>query len=260
MNFSIVGTGNMAWFLAEKLSVAGHHFEGIYGRNIIAANEIASQYPTRIYSGPEEIPDKEDHICLLAVKDDAIGSIAAQVNFTETVLAHTAGAVSIKLLAGAAAQYGVVWPVYSITRNRHFLRDDIPLVTEGNNERSSSLIGMLSSSISRRTVALSETQRFRLHMAAVFANNFSNHVIALSEELCADQQIPFDYLKPLVEQTFERIAQHPAKDLQTGPAIRNDGVTMQKHMASLKKERPQFAAVYESLSISIRKMYENDDQ
>ncbi|HTN18575.1 MAG TPA: DUF2520 domain-containing protein [Chitinophagaceae bacterium] len=257
LSFSIVGTGNMAWFLAERLNAAGHHFEGIYGRNLLAANEIVAQYPALIYSAPEAIPDKENHICLLAVKDDAIPAIAAQLHFQETVLVHTAGSVSIELLADAAVHYGVVWPVYSITRGRHFLRQDIPMVTQSNDHNP--LTGILAVSISPLSGPMSEAQRFQLHMAAVFANNFTNHLIAVSESLCAGQHIAFDYLKPLIEQTFERLQQQSPGALQTGPARRGDQATQQKHM-DLLQNQPELAAVYQSLSISIRKMYENHEQ
>ncbi|MBL7713026.1 MAG: DUF2520 domain-containing protein [Chitinophagaceae bacterium] len=257
LSFSIVGTGNMAWFLAERLSAAGHHFEGIYGRNLLAAQEIAAQYPTLIYTSLAEIPDREHHICLLAVKDDALPAIAAQLRFQETSLVHTAGSVSIAVLAPSAKHYGVIWPVYSITRSRHFLRQDVPLVTESND--GSTLIGTLAGSISGLSGAMGEAQRFQLHLSAVFANNFTNHLIAVSEQLCAGQHIAFDYLKPLIEQTFERLQHQSPQNLQTGPAIRGDEATQQKHR-DLLKDQPELAAVYQSLSISIRKMYENHEQ
>lgn len=257
LSFSIVGTGNMAWFLAERLSAAGHHFEGIYGRSPLAAQEIAAQYPTLIYASLTEIPDRENHICLLAVKDDALPAIAAQLRFQETVLVHTAGSVSIDVLAGAAVHYAALWPVYSITRGRHFLRQDIPIVTQSNDGNVS--VSALAASISPLSASMDEAQRFQLHLAAVFANNFTNHMIAVSEHLCAVRHIDFGYLKPLIEQTFERLQHQPAQNLQTGPAMRGDEATQQKHR-DLLKDQPELAAVYRDLSISIRKMYENHEQ
>lgn len=259
LSFSIVGTGNMAWFLAEKLCAAGHHFEGIYGRSLLAAHDIAAQYPTLIYTALSEIPDRENHICLLAVNDDAIADVAAQLRFRDTVLAHTAGSVTIALLAGAAAHYGVLWPVYSITRSRHFLRNDIPLLIQANDATGNSLISTLCDSISGLVSTVDETQRVQMHLAAVFANNFTNHVLALAERICAEQHLAFDYLKPLIEQTFERAQQQSPETLQTGPARRGDEATLKRHLDFLK-DRPELAAVYERLSISIRKMYENLDQ
>lgn len=257
--FSIIGTGNMAWFLAEKLCAAGHHFEGVFGRNLIAANELAAHYSGSIYTTPDEIQDTENHCCFIAVKDTAIAAIAAQLRFKKTILIHTAGASSIHLLQHGAQHYGAFWPIYSIVKTNHFLPNNIPIAVEGNDALAEQNILQLANSISGQAFPASETQRLSLHLSAVFANNFTNHLLAIAEDICAHENISFDYLKPILNQTFERLNSQSAKQSQTGPAIRGDETTMQQHL-ELLKTRQDLSSLYQTLSMSIRKMYEDGAQ
>lgn len=259
MKFSIIGSGNMAWFLAKKLSESGLHFQGISGRNIVAMQEIASHYCTVIYPSLSEIPDEENHICFLAVKDNAISEITGQLYFKNTILIHTSGATSIDVLQNAAQHYGIFWPVYSIVKSHLPLQNDIPVSIEGNSDDVEKTILNVAQSITGKAFLATVQQRLSLHLSAVFVNNFTNHLLAIAEDICNEQNISFDYLKPIIQQTFERIHSHTAKSSQSGPAIRGDEATISKHLEILGNN-PDRAALYETLSMSIRKMYENDAQ
>ncbi|MES2478785.1 MAG: Rossmann-like and DUF2520 domain-containing protein [Bacteroidota bacterium] len=259
MTFSIIGTGNMAYFLAEELSAAGHKFIGIWGRNTLAANKIAIQYPTLVYSSLQDIKDEEEHYCFIAIKDTAIAEIAAQLNFKHTTLIHTAGASPLQLLGNQTKHTGIFWPIYSIVADNLKTIKDIPIAIQGNNPQTENAILDLAKSITDKAFIANEEQRTHLHLAAVFANNFSNHLMAIAQEICIKQHLSFDYLKPIVEQTFERLKTKPAKNLQTGPAIRDDKMTMQKHI-DLLKSNPEWALLYQSLSNSIRKMYSSSEE
>jgi predicted short-subunit dehydrogenase-like oxidoreductase (DUF2520 family) len=259
MNFSIIGTGNMAHFLVNELYASGHVFKGIWGRNTVAANKIAIQYPTLVYSSLKDIKDEEGHFCFIAVKDIAIAEIAAQLNFNHTALIHTAGASPLQLLGNQTKHTGIFWPVYSIVADNLKTIKDIPIAIQGNNPQTENAILDMAKSITDKAFTANEEQRTHLHLAAVFANNFSNHLMAIAQEICMKQHLSFDYLQPIVEQTFERLKTEPAKDLQTGPAIRDDKMTMQKHL-DLLKSNPEWALLYQSLSNSIRKMYSNSEE
>ncbi|MFA6151509.1 MAG: DUF2520 domain-containing protein [Chitinophagaceae bacterium] len=259
MKFSIVGSGNMAWFLSKKLSESGHHFEGISGRNIVALQEIASHFNTIIYPSLSDIPDEENHICFLAIKDNAISEVAGQLHFKNTILLHTSGATSIDVLQNTARHYGIFWPVYSIVKSHLPLQNDIPVSIEGNNESTEKTILNLAQSLTGKAFHATEKQRLTLHLSAVFVNNFTNHLLAIAEDICSEQNISFDYLKPIIQQTFERINSHTAKSSQSGPAIRGDRATIDKHL-ELLKNNTEWSGLYETLSMSIRKMYENDAQ
>ena len=259
MNFSIIGTGNMAHFLAGELSAAGHNLIGIWGRNTIAANKIAIQYSTLVYSSLQDIKDKEGHFCFMAVKDTAITEIAAQLSFKHTTLIHTAGASSLQLLGKQTIHSGIFWPVYSILGDNLKAIKNIPVAIQGNKPQVENDILDIAKSITDKAFIANDVQRAHLHLAAVFANNFSNHLMAVAQEICMKQHLSFDYLQPIVEQTFERLKTEPAKNLQTGPAIRDDKMTMQKHI-DLLKSNTEWALIYQSLSNSIRKMYSNSEE
>lgn len=249
----------MAFFLAKYLGGAGHQINGIWGRNIEAATSLANEFQTEIYDSLGSIIDEENHFCFIAIKDTAIESIASQLSFKNTVLVHTAGASSIGILDNAALNRAVFWPIYSITKENKINYRGIPIAVEGNSEIIGQKVLKVAQSISEKAFVATESQRAHLHLAAVFANNFCNHLLTIADEICSKETIPFDYLKPIIEQTFERLKTEQSKNLQTGPAIRDDKMTMQKHL-KLLKTNTDWALVYESLSASIRKMYGSNEE
>lgn len=259
MNFTIIGTGNMAHFLAKELIYAGHHMQGIWGRNQKAAKIFSHRYHTVAYDKLQEITDEADHYCFLAIKDTAIAEIAEQFQFKHSTLIHTAGASTLQLLGTQSAHKAVFWPIYSIVAEKMENENHIPIAVEGNNPETEKEVLTLAKSISQKAFVADETQRLHLHLAAVFANNFSNHLLSIAQEICTQQQIPFDYLLPIMTQTFERLKTENARLVQTGPAIRDDKMTMQKHL-ELLKNNPEWALLYQSLSASIRKMYSENEE
>lgn len=258
-SFSIIGTGNMAWFLAEKLSAAGHHFIGVYGRNKLEANRIAETFNGIVFPSVSEIKDDKDHFCFIAVKDNAIAEMASQMNCSKTILIHTAGASSIEILQQSAKHYGSFWPIYSIVQTNKSLPKDIPIAIEGNNLDTQKELLEIAKSISNNAFEASARQRNTLHLAAVFANNFTNHLLAIAEDICDSENISFDYVKPILKQTFDRLSSQTAKESQTGPAIRKDEITMQAHL-ELLKNKESYRLLYQSLSDSIRKMYAQNEE
>lgn len=257
MEFSLIGTGRMAWFLAQRLQTAGHHLHGVWGRNEGEAVLLATAYHSEVYQNLSAIPDREQHFCLLAVSDTALEQIAQKLRFDHTFLVHHAGGESIEVLQHAARHYGVLWPVYSITKADDTTFPAIPLAIEGNTPATGKSLSALAASISSNVFTVTADQRSRLHLAAVFANNFTNHLLSVSEMICTEAALPFTMLKPIIGQTFERISgEGSPRLLQTGPAIRDDRGTMATHLRLLAGH-PLQAALYEMLSASIRKMYES---
>lgn len=259
MNFTIIGTGNMAHFLAKELSAAGHSFQGIWGRNNSAAILLAKQYNTVAHNELQDIKDEDGHFCFLAIRDTAIASIADQFQFQHSTLIHTAGASSLQLLGEHSKYKAVFWPIYSIVADNTKSLNQIPIAVEGNKPETEKAILSIAESISQKAFIASENQRLHLHLAAVFTNNFCNHLMSIAQEICTHQHISFDYLQPIIAQTFERLKTESANEVQTGPAIRDDKMTMQKHLEMLKGS-PEWALLYQSLSASIRKMYKGNEE
>ncbi|MCB0699909.1 MAG: DUF2520 domain-containing protein [Chitinophagales bacterium] len=253
MTFYIAGTGNTAWFMATRLVKAGNKCLGVWGRNIEHANDLADVINAPVLHELSQIKDDADG-CILAITDNAIEDIAKQLSFEHTTLIHTAGSVSRMVLQPYAQHAGIMWPVYSIVKDNLPKHREIPIVIKGTTDHSEEVLKKLVADISDICYTISWEQRQWLHLCAVMSNNFVNHMMAISEEICNKQQIPFSLLYPIVNQTTERIKHASPKKLQTGPAKRNDVNTIEKHLEMLA-QNPQWKELYESITTSIDKMY-----
>lgn len=258
-SFSIIGTGNMAYFLAHKLSQSRMTLKGVWGRNVFHSEVLAQQFGSKTYNSLSEIEDKEHHFCFIAVSDTAIATIANQLHFEQTTLIHTSGASSINEIILASKKCAVFWPIYSIAKETLIDTTNIPIAIEASSVEIEQSVMELALGVSNKAFKTNENERMRLHLAAVFANNFTNHLVALSQEICKNEGIPFEHLQPIITQTCERLKSNAAKTVQSGPAKRDDKMTMQKHL-ELLKSTPDIALLYQSLSASIRKMYKGNEE
>lgn len=258
MTYYIVGTGNIAWLMGTRLSKAGHSCLGIYGRNTDESQKLAAKINAPALADIKDIQDDAD-ACILAISDHSIIEVAANFNFVDTTLIHTAGSLSRMILEPYAKRAGVIWPIYSIIKDSLPKHREIPIVIKGTDDYSEDILKQITESITDISYAISWEQRQWLHLTAVLCNNFTNHLMAVSEEICDKQQIPFSLLYPIVSQTAERIKQGSPKQLQTGPAKRRDMETIEKHM-NLLEETPNWLELYKSITTSIDKMYENDKE
>lgn len=189
----------------------------------------------------------QNDICLIAVSDDAIPPIAKELKDTDALVAHTAGAVTIKALE-TIPRKGVFYPLQSFIHNLAVDWNKIPICLEAENQDDMKILKSLARLLSKEVHEISEQQRLHLHTAAVFANNFCNHLLDTSQQIFEKTALPFSLLHPLIKETFERGLTHKAKQVQTGPAKRNDLKTQEKHLAILSEKE---AELYRSLSKSI---------
>lgn len=253
MTFSIIGTGNTAWFIATRLAAAGHICVGIYGRNVKAAEQLSSVINAPAYTLTDGIKDAGE-VCIIAISDHAINEIVQQFRFTDTVLLHTAGAVDAAILSSAATHYGVIWPIYSIVKDNLPAERNIPTIWEAATPQAKEKITGLLPALTDITYEADYEKRKWLHLTAVFSNNFANHLFAITQKLCAENDLPFNLLLPIAQQTVSRLSTGNAYTLQTGPARRGDEVTLQKHL-QLLASYPVWQKLYREISESIGKMY-----
>lgn len=253
MKYQIIGTGNTAWFLAKRLSLAGHKCVRLYGRNITKAKALADSINTKATDKLSDIQDDCD-CCFIAISDHAIAEIAKQLSFTNTVLIHTAGAVDRSILSEAATHNGVIWPIYSINKSNLPTHRDIPCVIEVSDDESLNIISTLVNSITDKVYNVDHEQRAILHLSAVLSNNFVNHLFTISEKLCNSKDIPFALLLPIINQTAERIYSKSPEELQTGPAKRGDTPTILKHLEILQ-DNEDWQELYKSITTSIDNLY-----
>jgi len=245
----VLGTGNIAEHLCRAFSASKSvQLKQVYGRNASSLKKFGSF--TETCNDPKDI--KEADIYLLAVSDTAIASVSKLISHKTGIVAHVSGAISISVIA--AENSGVFYPLQTFTKGKTLDFKPIPLCIEGNNKTSFKQLNRLAHAVSDQVHEISSDQRKKLHLAAVFANNFTNHLYTISEEICADSSIPFSLLHPLVMETAEKIKSISPKDAQTGPARRGDQKSIQNHLELLKTKKQ--TELYTIFSQAITKMYE----
>jgi predicted short-subunit dehydrogenase-like oxidoreductase (DUF2520 family) len=229
----IIGTGNTATILGKRLKMAGHRIVQILGRDPAATRDLAELLGANA-AGMEEPIDQTVAFVLVAVSDSAISNVISQFNFpAQSIVVHTAASVSKDVLKEKAAQYGVFYPLQSLKKELERL-PEIPIVIDADSEETLQQLRMLAQSITRQTFSANDEQRLKLHMAAVMVNNFTNHLYALVEDYCRKEGLDFSVLLPLILETAFRLKEISPQNAQTGPAVRNDTVTIEKHLSLLQ--------------------------
>ena len=252
MDIVIIGSGNVAAVLGRKFIAAGHHIVQVVGRNAKAASGLAYEWNT-VSTNYKSSINRQADVYIIAVPDHAIGDIITDLKLPGKVVAHTAASVPKDALKTVTEHYGVFYPLQSLQKDMPLL-PVIPVFFDGVDTVTKKKLEQLAHSVGDEKVALAgDDERGRLHVAAVVVNNFTNHLYALAEDYCRKEGIDFKQLWPLIEETAVRIKEVPAKQAQTGPAIRHDSETIHKHL-ELLKDHPQLKNIYILLTESIQQL------
>ena len=214
------------------------------------AFELGCGFSTELH----EIPNDTD-IVIIAVNDDAIATVADGVRCKRAVVAHTSGSVPIEVLSNCSDRIGVFYPLQTMHRDADVNMAEVPFCIEGNSKWNEGVLLELARSISENVQVLNSEQRKVAHIAAVFACNFTNHFYALAEQILQEKDMDLSILKPLIAKTARNIYSERPKELQTGPAKRNDTEVMQDHMKLLGQLSPELGDLYAEVSESIMKMH-----
>lgn len=250
MDIVIIGSGNVAAVLGRKFKAAGHSILQIYSRNASAASELAYEWDTES-TNYKSLINPNAEVYIIAVNDDALPAVTADLELPGKVVAHTAASVPMDILKTVTAHYGVFYPMQSLRKEMPGL-PEIPVFYEGSDELASRKLEALARSVSPdHTTEAHGDARVKLHVAAVVVSNFTNHLYKLAEDYCRKEGLDFTQLQPLIEETALRLRTMPASAAQTGPAIRHDKVTIQKHL-SLLDAHPQLKNIYLLLTESIQ--------
>lgn len=254
MNIVVIGAGNLAHYFCTALT-GNQQFSiiQVYARNPVQAQYFEKKFRLSVTRSPENIIQDAD-IYLFAVNDGAIEELATLIQRPKALNIHCAGSQATELTAASGKNNAVIWPIYSITKSTHPAKENIPLIVDGNNAAAVKTALELASEISENVRVLNFEQRRYLHLNAVLVNNFTNHLMAIAEQVSKEQQIDFDILMPIIEQTAQRVKKQSPGENQTGPAKRKDRTTMQAQL-ELLAQHPEWQEVYRSLSASIIEMY-----
>ena len=223
---SIIGEGNVATHLGKKLKVR-------FSKDI---NKI----------------DRASDVFILAVKDDAIAGAAKKLQVKNKIIFHTSGSVNMDILKKYSRNFGVLYPLQTFSKKRKINLSEIPVCVEGSNKRTEKIIFSLASRISgtKNVHIINSKQRKILHLSAVFANNFSNHMFAIAESILKKEKLPFDLLKPLILETANKACQMNPREAQTGPARRKDKKIIQEHLKMLSQKK-NYRDLYKRITSSI---------
>ena len=252
MRITIIGSGNVATHLAAAFKNAGHAIVQVYSRDMQNASLLAYHVKAEAIDSLEQINPETD-LFVIAVKDDAIEPIAAELAKYNKMIVHTSGATSLQILQKHAQNVGVFYPLQTFSKTRELNFNTVPLCIEGADDKIASTLNELAYTVSQNVYRVNSEQRKTLHLAAVFACNFPNYLYHMSQQLLTEKQLPFDLLRPLILETAEKVQEHLPADVQTGPAVRNDEKTMASHLEQLQ-ENPDLQAIYKLLSQGIIKM------
>ncbi len=257
MNIVLLGSGNTATVLARLMVAKQHSIVQVWSRTIANAHELTSKVGGIAIEFLTDIT-KEADLYMIAVADDAVSTVAAQLQIKNKTIVHTAGSVSKDVLSTASANYGILYPLQSLRKDMTTV-PEIPFLVDANSDELKVLLYDFTKELSRSVAFANDEERLHMHLAAVVVNNFTNHLYAVAENLCKQQDLNFQMLLPLIQETAQRLIQVSAIDAQTGPARRGDRATINKHLHLLKEnEKLQF--IYQTLSNSILDMYHKKEE
>lgn len=256
MRIGLFGAGRVATALAPALVAGGHQFVFLASRNHTSAVALAARLPgCPVLALPlRQSPPLAD-LYLLAVPDAAVPPLLASVAWPAgTLVAHLAGALPLAVFAAAPqVRGGVLYPLQTFSPGRAIDWPSVPLFVEAADPEGAATLLVVGQSLSHRVAVLDSAQRLRLHLGAVFASNFTNHVLGIAHTLLAEAGLDFALLAPLVHETVAKaLAAHPTPfAVQTGPAARHDAPTLAAHTEALAAH-PAWQALYSALSQSIQ--------
>lgn len=256
LNVAIIGAGNLATNLANALFNKKIKIVQIISKNLQNAKILAKKVNSNFFNNINNIYKAD--LVFICTPDSVIEEICETSKLKNKFVVHTAGSVSMDILKKCSINHGVFYPLQ--TFNKLDLVDfiNIPICIEASNKQTKSVLTNIANLISKNVYSINSEQRLKLHIAAVFANNFINHIMTLTYNFIKEENINKNILKPLLGKTFENILTKEPSVIQTGPAIRNDQITVNKHLSSLKNNL-DLKNLYQEITDSIKKFHQNNN-
>lgn len=246
-----LGSGNVATHLARALVKKGHKVLQVYSRTKQNARLLAAELDAGFTNDPLKLNTGGD-IYIISLKDNALAEVAKKINFGKKLTVHTSGSVSMNVLKEVSENYGVFYPMQTFSKQRKIELAGIPFLIEANNSRNEKLLVEMAAALTGKAnvYRMNSEERKVLHVAAVFVNNFPNHLFAIAEEILSKNRLPFGILKPLISETIRKIMDNSPARMQTGPAKRGDKKIIDEHLKFLDSY-PEYKKIYRLISKSI---------
>jgi predicted short-subunit dehydrogenase-like oxidoreductase (DUF2520 family) len=248
---TIIGSGRVAEALALAFIKSGHKIGGIFSRNPDTANKLAQKTGSRVLTDLA-IPDTSDMV-IMAVPDHAIAEIAGKIRpLPSTVVAHTSGSTGIDVFPENIPKHGVIYPLQTFTKDREVNISEVPFFTEASEEVTLGCIDDLVHSLGSQAYHIDSERRRMLHLSAVFVCNFVNHMLYAGISIAERSRIERSLFGPLMHETVQKALELGPEEAQTGPAVRNDISTIEKHIGLLSFSE-ELMNLYKVVSDSITK-------
>lgn len=256
---SIIGSGRVATSLAHALQSTSICINEVYSRTLERAEKLVVNIPKAKPTDSLDFSSSQSGIFIVAVNDDAINAIAQNIKVrADSYLFHTSGTVSMQTLSGAGSSFGIFYPLQTFVADSKIDFQKIPILIEGGNSEALAILNTMGQAISKQVHEVSESDRQRLHVAAVFASNFTNRMLAAAEDILSNSNLDLHILKPLLEQSIQNAFNQGPDAALTGPAKRGDGKTIEKHLLMLK-DKPELLEIYQQVTKFIILKFSNQN-
>lgn len=254
-NVTLLGAGNLATQLAMALSEKGITIKQVYSRTLKNAQRLAQKVNANFTNDLSQVL-KDVQLYIIAVNDTAIEDVLKELNLNpHSLIVHTAGSIPMDMLSDFSSNYGVFYPLQTFSVDRKANFSTIPLCLEASNPTVLSQLYELAQKISSSIHVIASEERKTLHLAAVFVNNFVNHLYWAGAEILNQKGLEFNLLKPLISETAEKVQTMSPIDAQTGPAKRNDQLVISNHLLMLESQ-PELQKIYSFVSDSIAHIHQ----
>jgi predicted short-subunit dehydrogenase-like oxidoreductase (DUF2520 family) len=252
MKVVIIGSGNVAAVLGAKIRLAGHSLVQLVARRVEPAALLAAEWGcgfTTQWTGIDRTAD----LYLLAVSDQALEDMDRVLSLPGRLVLHTAGAVPVSVLNKVSERSGVLYPLQSL---KAAIRPypEIPLLIDANQPDDLPVIEIFARTLSPWVERADDGTRLKLHLSATLVNNFTNYLYILASQYCLREVVDFSLLLPLIRETANRLDRYPPEEMQTGPAVRGDQPTIQKHL-ELLSNCENIKELYQLFTIKIEEYY-----
>ena len=252
---SLIGSGNVATHLGKSLFAAGIKIDTVFSRNIDNATELAEKIDSEPVNKIKNLSKNSD-IYIFSVSDEAISPLAIMLSKyigRHNRVVHTSGMVNSNVFKDLFDDYGVFYPLQTFTKNRELDISKVPFCITANNKNVENDLLTLANKISTDVNIIKDKERMKLHVAAVFVNNFTNFMYSIGKDITEKEKLDFGLLFPLMEETTAKVLEgYNPESIQTGPAVRSDENTVRQHLKYLKKF-PKYMKVYKILTELIMK-------
>ncbi len=249
----LIGAGNIAWHLGKRLFEKGYTILQVYSRSLMNAKLLASTLKAEAIDAISAIDAYADYYFLL-VPDHVISSMLDLLTLKGGYLIHTSGATDIALLQRIEGKTGVLYPLQTFSKTSPLEFSNIPLLIESGKPEFLNELSIIAKNLSNFVYEVDSNNRLLVHLSAVFANNFTNHLFHIAKELMESKGIPFSIFNPLLRETVEKAIRIGPENAQTGPARRGDESTIQKHLTTLTNF-PNYKIFYQLFAQEILKYY-----